>query len=86
MWPQKIDKSEKKNTCQGFPNSIEGWGWGEAVKGTWGGVILVVQKTAFCEHWTSIKIKINITCVSKEYEIKTKMEQEQCLQLKMLFL
>ena len=25
-------------------------------------------------------------CVSKEYEIKTKMEQEQWLQLKMLFL
>ena len=43
-------------------------------------------KTAFCEYWTSIKIKINMTCVSKEYEIKTKMEQEQWLQLKMLFL
>ena len=27
-----------------------------------------------------------MNCVSKEYEIKTKMEQEQCLQLKMLFL
>ena len=27
-----------------------------------------------------------MTCVSKEYEIKTKMEQEQWLQLKMLFL
>ena len=26
-----------------------------------------------------------MTCVSKEYEIRT-MEQEQCLQLKMLFL
>ena len=25
-----------------------------------------------------------MTCVSKEYEIKTKMEQEQLLQLKML--
>ena len=43
-------------------------------------------RTAFYEYWTSIKIKINITCVSKEYEIKTKMEQEQWLQLKMLFL
>ena len=41
--------------------------------------------STFCEYWTSIKIKINMTCVSKEYEIKT-MEQEQCLQLKMLFL
>ena len=39
-------------------------------------------KTAFCEYWTSIKIKINM---SKEYEIK-KMEQEQWLQLKMLLL
>ena len=27
-----------------------------------------------------------MTCVSKEYEIKTKMEQKQWLQLKMLFL
>ena len=26
-----------------------------------------------------------MACVSKEYEIKTKMEQEQWLQLKMLF-
>ena len=37
-------------------------------------------KTAFCEYWTSIKIKINMTCLSKEYEIQA-MEQEQCLQL-----
>ena len=27
-----------------------------------------------------------MTCVSKEYKIKTKMEQEQLLQLKVLFL
>ena len=33
-------------------------------------------KTPFCEYWTSIKIKISMTCVSKEYEIKTKMVQE----------
>ena len=43
-------------------------------------------KTAFRECWTSIKIKINMACVSKEYEIKTKMEQEQWLRLKILFL
>ena len=43
-------------------------------------------KTAFREYWTSIKIKINMICVSKEYEIKTKMEREQWLQLKMLSL
>ena len=41
-------------------------------------------KATFHEWWTSIKI--NMTRVSEEYEIKTKMEQEQGLQLKMLFL
>ena len=30
---------------------------------------------AFCEYWTSIKIKINMTCVFKEYEIKTKINR-----------
>ena len=34
-------------------------------------------KTDFCEYWTSIKIKISINWVYKEYEIKTKMVQEQ---------
>ena len=43
-------------------------------------------KTAFCEYWISIKMNINMTCVFKEYETNTKMEQEQRLQLKMLFL
>ena len=48
-------------------------------KGTWGGVILTIRtffklKTAFCEYWTSIKNKFNMTCVLREYEIKTKME------------
>ena len=43
-------------------------------------------KTAFYEYWTSIKIKISMICVSKEYETKTKMVQEQWLQLKMSFL
>ena len=43
-------------------------------------------KTAFCENWTSIKIKIDMACVSKEYELKTKMEQEQWIQLEMLLL
>ena len=42
-------------------------------------------KTTFCEYWTAIKIKINMTCVPKVYEIE-KMEQKQWLQLKMLFL
>ena len=34
----------------------------------------------------NIKIKISMTCVSKEYEIKTKMVQQQWLQLKMFWL
>ena len=34
-------------------------------------------KTTFSEYWTSVKIKINMTCVSKEYEIKAKMEEKQ---------
>ena len=42
-------------------------------------------KRAFCEYWTSIKIKVSMTCVSKEYEIKTKMVQKQWLQLKIMF-
>ena len=42
-------------------------------------------ETDFCEFWTSIKIKISMTCVSKDYEIRTKMVHEQWLQLKMLF-
>ena len=43
-------------------------------------------KIAFCEYWTSIKAKISVTCLFKEYETKTKMVYEQWLQLKMLFL
>ena len=78
---------------------VRGWGESEILKGgifyqakgTWGRVILTIRtffkaKKAFCEYWTSIKMKINMACVSKEYEVKTKMEQEQWLQLKMLFL
>ena len=87
------------NSCQGFPNSGEGWRVGNftggwlfyRMKENWGGVILTIQtffeaKNSFLWYWTSIKIKINLTCVSKEYEIKTKFEQEQWLQLKLLFL
>ena len=85
---------------QGFPNVGKGWGESEIlleggifywVKRTQGEVILTIRtffklKTAFCEYWASIKIKINMTCLYKEYEIKTKMEQEQWIQLKTLFL
>ena len=31
------------------------------MEGTWGGVILKL-KTAFCEYWTSIKIKFRMMC------------------------
>ena len=44
--------------------------------------LFLSKKMAFCEYWTSIKIKISMTCVSKEYKIKTKMVHEQWLQLK----
>ena len=58
---------------------------------TWGGVILTIRKflklkTAFCEYWTSIKTKFSMICVSKEFEIKTKMVLEQWLQLERTFL
>ena len=43
-------------------------------------------KIGFCEYWTSNKIEISMTCASKEYQIKTKLVQEQWLQLKMKFL
>ena len=62
------------------------------MKGTWGGFSFWTIRTffklkrAFYEYWTSIKIKINMACVSKVYEIKTKREQEHWLQLKMWFL
>ena len=69
-----------------FPNSSKGWGirnftmsgrggFFYRVKVAWG-VILAIWtlklKAAFCEYWTSIKIKINMACiyVSKEYENK----------------
>ena len=59
--------------------------------GTWGEVILTIRtfskrKATFCEHWTPIKIKISMTYVYKEYEVKIKMIQEQWLQLKITFL
>ena len=38
-----------------------------------------------CKYWTLFKIKISMTCVYKEYEVKIKVVQEQWLQLKMKF-
>ena len=46
---------------------------------TWGGVILNIRtffkaKNSFLWILNIIKIQINMTCVYKEYEIKTKMD------------
>ena len=47
------------------------------VEGTWG-VILTIWTffKVFCEYWTSLKIKISMTGVSKKSEIKTKIVEE----------
>ena len=57
--------------------------WGPEEEWFWRYENFSKLKTAFCEYWTSNKIKISMTCISKEHEIKTKMVQEQWLQLKM---
>ena len=59
------------------------------VVGIWR-VILTIQsffkaKTTSCRYCTSIKIKLSMTCVYKEHQVKTKMVQEQWLQLKRSF-
>ena len=40
-------------------------------------------KTRFFKYWISIKIKISLTCMYKDYKFEIKMVQEQWLQLKM---
>ena len=40
----------------------------------------------FWRYWKSIKIKITMTCVNKEYEVHIKMEHELWLLLKIKFL
>ena len=71
---------------QGFPNSFTGWRGGNFAGGIFlpkdgnlsrSGFYNLNLKTAFCEYWTSIKNKISMICVYREYEIKTKMVQEQ---------
>ena len=42
------------------------WGGGYRVKETWGGVILKIQTFLWKMN---IKLKINMTCVSKEYDL-----------------
>ena len=43
-------------------------------------------KESLCKYRTSIKMKISMTCVYKDYGVKTKMVQEQWIQLKTTFL
>ena len=58
---------------------------GEPEEGFWWFKPFSKLKTAFCDYWTSIKIKISMTCKSKEYEIKTKVV-EGWLLLKIILL
>ena len=61
------------------------------VKGTWGWVVLTIQTFFKAKNSFLWILKFNENqnfhaSVSKEYESETKIEQEQWLQLKMLFL
>ena len=80
-FPEFVSKSSKH--CWG--DFFTRW-WEPEQEWFWQSKKFLKLKTAFCEYWTSIKIKISMICVSKDYEIKTKMVQEQWLQLKMTFL
>ena len=72
--------------------SSRGWGWDicqeEFSEREWFWPLKSFSKlkTTFCEYWTLIKIKTSMTCEYKDYECKTKMVQEQWLQLKKKFL
>ena len=83
---QGFPNSEKKFGGRGGKSSppVRGIGkfcWGGffyRMVRTWGGVILTIltffkAKTPFCEYWTSIKIKISMTCVSEEQWGQLKM-------------
>ena len=60
------------------------------VVGIWGGVILTIQtffKAKRKQHSVNTEIqlfKITMTCVYKEYEVKTKLVQQQGLKLKII--
>ena len=76
---------------EGFPNRVEGggngWmeskllrrffgGWWETGEWFWRFKAFSKLKTVFCEYWTSIKSKISMTCVYKQYE--TVQKQLNC--------
>ena len=92
-----MKKITEMKAFSGFSKQYQGVGWrnrkfcwGDFSQGGWNlrsdfeHLNLKLQKI-FCEYWTSIKTKISMTCIYKEYEIKTKMMQKQWLQLKMEF-
>ena len=74
---------------QKFPNSGKGAGvirnfaggifftrcWEPEEEWFWRFKLCSKLKTAFCKYWTLVKIKISMSCVSKEYESNTKMAQ-----------
>ena len=91
-----LSESWGKSTHEGNQKFCRGGFFYQVVR-TWGGVILTIQtfvkaKNSILQHSVntepSIKIKISMTCVSKEYkiEIKIKMVQEQWRKLEMTFL
>ena len=89
---QGFPKSSKGWKKGGIRNFAEGGGifftkwWEPGEEWFWPFEPFAKLKIGFCEYWTSNKIEISMTCASKEYQIKTKMVQEQWLQLKMKFL
>ena len=68
-----------------FAEEFYGW-WEPEQEWFWRFKPFSMLKTGFCEYWISIKIKISMICVSKEYEMKTKMLHQQWLELKINFL
>ena len=59
--------------------------WESKEEWVWTFLLFLKLKTTFYRYWTLIKSKISVTCVYKEYEVKTKIVQEQWIQLNMKF-
>ena len=74
-FPQQGGGGKSETLLEGF---FIGW-WELKKEWFWQFKPFSKLKAASCEYWTSV------TCVSQEYEIKTKMVQEQWLQLKIVF-
>ena len=63
---------------------IEWWEFDK--EGFWSFEHFSKLKPILFKYWTSIKIKVSMTYVNKDYKVKIKMIQEQWLQLKMSIL